>query len=391
MLSVASERARRALEDALSGRDAARRMRWHLYIGGEDYSERLKDGGYTTEDGLAMMLDLDVAGMLSESLEGEEVLLEWVVDGVSVYGFTGTLMRVRYNAASGRTVLTGASAGEVIERTELGERIEYGGVNPSTAIHDALTRVSGYRQALVRIQTVESPKFYRQNRDAYSATDFAGNIVEAVQSESPRLALYDSADGGCRALVSPNLADMPEPVWTFEVGRDVRREDFESGRDDDLYREVVVRRPVANPAVGVDPWTVLARIEVAGSRAPAGTVERVDVSDDATNLEAFFRQAHEAAQAHSYRIGPISWISTYVHPLLERGDVVAVMVPGKDEHGKYRERWLCVLDDACCPDVRRKRGRYGGEARVVATERERRTPALLGGLTPGVVPPSEVT
>lgn len=382
MLSLGSERLHKQIEDVLGGRDAARRTGWRLYLNGEDYSERVKEGGYETEDGPAIVLDIDVGGFLPESIEGEEAYMEWLVDGIPVSAFTGVIADVIGGPVS---TVRGASPGEALPRIELGSRVEYGGVNPSTAMNDALLRVERYSAGMVRVERVERLKFHRQGRDAYSATDFAGDIIESVQTDIPRLVHYDTSDGGCRAFLAPNLADMPEPVWTFEVGRDVKKEDFEDGREEDLYREVIVRRPVSNPAVGADPWEVLSRVEVAGSKAPLGTIKRIDVSDEATDLSPFFQQAHDEATSQAYRIGRISWTAVYVHPLLERGDVAAIMVPRKDSLGEYVERWLCVLDDACCPEVRRKRGRYGGIGRVVETTRpERFGPSK--GLTPGVVP-----
>lgn len=386
MRSLGSERLHRRIEEVLTRRDAARNIGWRLLIGGEDFTRRVKDGGYTTEDGPAIALDIDVAGVVSESLEGEEAVLEWIVDNIPVPAFTGTVTDVIGGALI--STVQGATPGEAIERTELGDYLAYGGANPSTVIHDALSRVTGYQQGLVRISPIQRPKFRRQDSDAYSATDFVGDIVEAVQEENPRLVYYDSADGGCDVFIEPNLAHMPEPVWTFEVGVNIKREDFEDGREDDKYRHVIVRRAVVAPVAGTDPWVVLARVEVEGSRAPVGTVLRIDVTDD--DLEGAFAQAHEAAQAQAYRIGRISWIATYVHPLLERGDVVAVINPGKDALGPYRERWLCVLDRASCSEVRRKRGIYEGEARVMETIRVRKTPTPLRSLSPGVVPKSVV-
>lgn len=388
MLSLGSERLHSLIEDTLSrpdARNAARSIGWNLYIGDEDYSDRVKGGGYVTEDGPAMVLDLDVAGMVSEM---GEAVLSWTVAGIPVTAFTGELSEARYEAATGLSTLKAATGGEALERTELGERVEYGGVNPSTAIHDALLRASGYRQGLVEVDTIETPKFTRQAQDAYSATDFAADIIEGVTGENERVVIYDTATGGARAFLEPNLAAAPEPVWTFEVGVDVRRDDFEDGREDDKYREVIVRRQIEDAPPGTDPWEVLARVEVEGSRAAFGTVMRIDVSDG--DLGSAFSQAHDAASAQAYRIGGISWKATYVHPLLERGDVVAVVNPGKDERGEYRERWLCVLDRAHCSEMRTKQGEYGGEGRVVATERPRVAPAPLAGLSGGVVPLSEI-
>jgi hypothetical protein len=393
MLSLGSERLHARIDEALrlSGPAA---LGWRLYLDGEDYSEDVGGGGYVHEEGPAAVLEVEVASPAIESagdLAGREVLMEWHVTdergAIPVYAYIGEISEVESPKGSLTSTIHASTPGADLDSTELGSRIEYGGVNPSTAVADALNRIESYRRGLVRVERVEEPKFVRQGVDAYSRTDMAGNILEGVWAENDAWTHYDTPDGGCIAALEPSLESTPEPVWTFDED-DLK--EFDDGRESDRIRTIGVRRAKVDPLPGTDPWEVLKRVDVPGSTAPIGTIEWIDVSDNTSEaLEAGFRQAHERASAIAYGKGSISFTCSYVHPRIVRGDPVAVLRSGKDRQGEYVEKFLCILSKADCPEIALKKGHYAGVARVVETVRVESGLEVPVGLSAGISRPTE--
>lgn len=364
MIGANSPRDRLDIEEALQQREPARGMSWRLTIGDADYSEAIDDGDQVTIEGAegpALTVTGEISEKLSPELENASVRAYLTAGGVEVLRFAGLMLLPEHSQTTSELGATTASA--FVEECEIGEFLEFSNAPPDTVMYEGLTRLP-YDLSQVRIDSIPTPLFTRTGADAYSAHDSVSDITSDVTEEAG-ISWFDS-QAGTRAFKTPNLADSIRPVWTFEVNRDIRAEDFRPGRVGDRVRWVVVTRPKTNPLPTEDPVEELARVEIPGSRAPTRTRVLIELSEGAATADAFPRAFLEAARLSiAYTL---DFPTIYAHPLLERGDVVAIREPGRDSVGRYVKTWACILgtEGIALPD---KTGRYGGPSLMVKLDR----------------------
>jgi hypothetical protein len=365
MRGVGSERILRQITDALQQDEPGRGIGWELTIAGYDYTDLIRDDGEITvegADGPALELTGEVAQKLSQDLESAEVSLAITVGGVQVEKFNGALLLPEHTEFG--TELGAATGGFYAEGFELGSLMQFSGQAPDTVMYRVLTLLP-YNLADINIAPISGPLFTRTEGSRFSFVQKVSEVTSQVIPEAG-ISWFDTASNGTKVFRESVLAEGVNSVWTFEVGREIKPADFRVTRNTDRYRQVTVSRPNEAATLTDDPNTLLARIDVPGSRAPLGSTFNIELSPGANASDAISRGYLEADKLS--RRYTLDFITQYPHPLLERGDIISVVEPGQDALGKYVKYWLCVLvtDGVTLPG---KRGHYGGPAVLIGTER----------------------
>lgn len=359
----AAERAH--VEEILRGEEPGRFTWWRLLIGGEEFSQFASCEWEASPGVYGLVLRATVRKPIPDALREERVRLDIVIDGIPSVVFTGKIFAIE---SSGSLIpFQAASSGHFLAGFELGARLVFDAAPPWQAVREALGK--GDYEGLVEVEPVDSPKFTRTGSQALSATNSPAELLEQVGSEVP-YEFFDTPQDGHEAFLRRAPADFSEPEFTFEVGKNVKKEEFSAEPRESAVAEVVVIRQKAAALPTEDPWEVLARVAVPGSKAPKGTVEKIQTSDYSADgprnaLQTAYDRALELANRHRVSFtGP-------VHPFLRRGKPIGVIEPGEDRIGRYRRTWLVVLD-TYVGALPRKRMAYAGEAIRLSTIYEAR-------------------
>lgn len=385
MKQIRADQRERIEEVLRRGRDASREIDYELIIGDADYTDRIEDIEYGTEDGPGIVLTGSSPLRVPASLEGREIHLRLFVGEVAVTQFRGRMSRP--SREDGETSLEAGTGGYWLDKISLDEDLDYDGVDPTVAAYETLAKAPYSAPVIVERA---GGKIRRQDR-TFKRNDQLSDVLESLV-EQAGLEPFDTHENGCVCRSPVSLAEPGEVVWTFVVGEDLDPDDgFSYSRtEEEDYSEVIVYRE------DDDEITELARAEVVGSSAPAGAIDWIqlgtDTDDEDYDEDTELVEARERASERAYELARGRWevemSPPYIHPLLERGDAVKVLqtsiedVEG-EEYEVYRE-WL-VLIEGHSGELPAKAGSYEGRAEIVAEERR-----LAGGRSApyGYLPPA---
>jgi hypothetical protein len=307
------------LREILRGENPGASQEVELLIDGEPYTDQALDWtvGRPESERPGMVLSSSFGGYLPTGLKNRPVTYDVITEGIRIRRFTGHALR----PASGRAVseLTAASGGFWLDKTCLDEDVVVAGARPDQVILDALTRSPRYDKLQLDVETIETPKISRQGDQKFRRFDYPADMLVAA-TEEVEVVIADTAYNGSRVRLARGPAEVQEPVWTFYVGRDIDPDDFAPAPASEEYSDVIVYRDVD----GVQ--TVLASVVVADSEAPPATYYLIESSEEGDD---YFLGAWQRASMVAQRLSrgereqrvPLA----YIHPLLEDGDVVAIV------------------------------------------------------------------
>ena len=385
-----SEREVARINAVLSGPEPARLTWWRLWIAGEERA--FTDLSWDADAGsYGMSLRATVRGskgFIDRSALGRVVELEIIVDGIPVERFTGDLLSAveaatgaSGGANSGGWLVQAASRGDALPEKEIKTRLSWDQAPPHLILFDALNR-AGYT-GQVTVETVEQPKITLSLGTAFSATDSLVDPLDAVAAEVPAYEFFDVPGDGHDAFLRKAPEDLGEPDFVFDAAR---LEGFKPERAEPRVAWVGVRREKEQPPLTEDPWEVLARAPVPGSKADDDTIEWIDTTDrSASAAENAWQTARDRAAELAER-HRVSFVGPE-HPLLRRGSGAWVRQKGADAAGPFSKVWAVYLD-TLSGALPRKRTTYAGDCAVVDVRREpKREPVPLPA-TAGVARPA---
>jgi len=382
-----SEREVVRINAVLSGPEPGRLTWWRLWVAGSEraFTDLSWDA---PADNFGMALRAVVRrpeGFADRSALGKEVSLEVLVDGIPVERFTGTLSAaVAQRSASGRMTggweVVAASRGDALEEKELKTRLSFDAAAPSDPVRQALG-LAGYT-GRISVEPVEAPPFTRKDATGFSATDSPADLLDSVGAEVPAYEFWDVPGDGHEAFLRKAPEDLGEPAFVFDAAR---LEGFRPAREEPRVAWVGVRRQKENPPANEEPWEVLARAPVPGSKADEDTIEWIETSDRSARADANALQtARDRAQEISRRT-KVSFVGPE-HPLLRRGSPVWVREETEDAAGPVVLTWAVYLE-TLGGQLPRKRTTYSGACAAVGSERPPRVEPLPAPATPGVGAP----
>ena len=364
-----SRQVRREIESTLSDPQTAAANTTYTLFAAADYTNRVRELEVSTEDGPGVVLDADIAGKLPASLEGRDVEATLYVGNATLTLFRGEAARPSDDG------LLAGTGGYWLESISLGEEVSYSGTDPSLAAYELLSRAP--YSGPVWVAPMDG-SFTRSGEDAFGPRV---NVSEALSeiAEEFDMSFFDTADNGHNGIKKPSLDSPGEVVWTFTVGFDVPGDEgeqeggFSYAREEDSYRYVIVYAEQDGHTELTEP------IEVPNSRAPAGAIywleQSVEENADGTAGSPDIKRAYQDGYERANRLSRGQWTvginPVYIHPLLERGDCVAVIESGYERDGQevysYERRWVCVLTGhkAKLPATR---GEYSADAEIVSEE-----------------------
>lgn len=383
-----SEREIARIHAVLSGPEPGRLTWWRLWIAGEERAfTDLSWDAPADNFGMAMRAVVrGPEGFADRSALGREAILEILVDGIPAERFTGTLSSaVAQRAATGR--LTGgwevvaASRGDALEEKELKTRLSFDAAAPSDPVRQALG-LAGYT-GRISVEPVEKPPFTRKDATGFSATDSPADVLDGVGAEVPSYEFWDVPGDGHEAFLRKAPEDLGEPAFVFDAAL---LEGFRPIREEPRVAWVGVRRQKENPPVNEEPWEILARAPVPGSKADEDTVEWIETSDRSSEADVnAWQTARDRAQEISRR-STVSFVGPE-HPLLRRGSAVWVREETEDAEGPVVLTWAVYLE-TLGGQLPRKRTTYSGACAVVGSERPPKVEPLPAPATPGVGRPA---
>lgn len=317
------------IEKALSGKNPASKAEYELKVDGLEVSRYANDPEIVCDkDSPGLSLEDEIDFELGD-VWGSKVECDVLISGVRTPVFRGEARRPKQML--GETYLACASPGYWISKIYLPEDMDFIKEEPWSIAHQALYYTP---YSHISVDEVSSPRISRSGEDRFRRyVDSVKDVIDTVSDESS-LRLRDRADESGYLYREPDLAGGGDVVWSLTVGVDVRFADFQPERNDAEYSRVVGYHEDENGEV-----EVLADVSIPNSRAPIHAVFPISVSEEDKDRasEMAYRAANRLAYGEYEQEIPL----LYIHPLLERGDLIHISQPAL---GGWPEReFLAVI------------------------------------------------